>query len=266
MRQAYILDTTMLLQNPFNSNDAKQFSNYNGFDGSTLVNISTIVCPKTQEVHNTFRHFILSEGFSCILGKAAIKRNAYRFGFYANMNSDGCLQGVAHDLYNFVMERPTFGDKFSTFVACFHQPQVENEKHFETTMWKFLYRLQQLDQQYHTYDSAVSSNPEDNNYAYSFGRCAFFIVGLHPQSSRSTRKFAYPTIVFNPHVQFRNLKATQKFSKYQRIIRQRELELQGSINPNLAEFGETSEAKQYSGRHVEQNWVCPFHAKKIEKP
>jgi hypothetical protein len=35
--------------------------------------------------------------------------------------------------------------------------------------------------------------------------------------------------------------------------------LQGSLNPNLADFGEQSEARQYSGRATEADWVCPFH-------
>jgi len=35
--------------------------------------------------------------------------------------------------------------------------------------------------------------------------------------------------------------------------------VQGSLNPNLADFGERSEARQYSGREVEEHWRCPFH-------
>jgi hypothetical protein len=45
----------------------------------------------------------------------------------------------------------------------------------------------------------------------------------------------------------------------QEAIRQRDIALQGSINPVLARFGEASEARQYSGRAVESNWKCPFH-------
>jgi FPC/CPF motif-containing protein YcgG len=42
-------------------------------------------------------------------------------------------------------------------------------------------------------------------------------------------------------------------------VREREIALQGSLNPNLADFGERSEARQYSGRAVEDQWRCPFH-------
>jgi hypothetical protein len=36
------------------------------------------------------------------------------------------------------------------------------------------------------------------------------------------------------------------------------MRLQGSINPNLSDFGVHSEARQYSGRAVEDAWKCPF--------
>jgi FPC/CPF motif-containing protein YcgG len=46
----------------------------------------------------------------------------------------------------------------------------------------------------------------------------------------------------------------------QETIRARDLELQGSINPMLSDFGVDSEARQYSGRAVEENWQAPFKA------
>ncbi|EEF25334.1 conserved hypothetical protein [Ricinus communis] len=55
------------------------------------------------------------------------------------------------------------------------------------------------------------------------------------------------------------MKSSGKYQSMQEAIRQREIALQGSINPALARFGEASEARQYSGRAVESNWKCPFH-------
>jgi FPC/CPF motif-containing protein YcgG len=46
----------------------------------------------------------------------------------------------------------------------------------------------------------------------------------------------------------------------QETIRTRDLALQGTINPMLSDFGERSEARQYSGRAVEENWQAPFKA------
>ena len=38
------------------------------------------------------------------------------------------------------------------------------------------------------------------------------------------------------------------------------MQLQGSINPMLSDFGEATEARQYSGRAVEDDWRAPFAA------
>ena len=46
---------------------------------------------------------------------------------------------------------------------------------------------------------------------------------------------------------------------YVAATRARDLALQGSINPNLADFGTAPETRQYSGRKVEAGWKCPFH-------
>jgi FPC/CPF motif-containing protein YcgG len=37
--------------------------------------------------------------------------------------------------------------------------------------------------------------------------------------------------------------------------------LAGTINPMLAQHGDASAARQYSGRRVEDGWVCPFSRK-----
>ncbi len=46
-------------------------------------------------------------------------------------------------------------------------------------------------------------------------------------------------------------------------IRARELRLDGTLNPNLAEFGYHSEARQYSGRPTEETWTCPFRPRAL---
>jgi FPC/CPF motif-containing protein YcgG len=45
----------------------------------------------------------------------------------------------------------------------------------------------------------------------------------------------------------------------QRATRKRDIALQGSLNPNLADFGTAPETRQYSGRPVGPDWRCPFH-------
>ena len=47
----------------------------------------------------------------------------------------------------------------------------------------------------------------------------------------------------------------------QKIIRARDRDNAGSINPMLSDFGTRSEARQYSGRAVGDDWQCPLRVR-----
>ena len=151
---------------------------------------------------------------------------------------------------------------FSTFVAIFDDPAIRDETQFEDLLWQQLDALHRIDT--HPWTPSASRNPDDNNFGFSFGGVAFFVVGLHPRSARFARRFVRPTLVFNDHQQFEQLRSQGKFSKMQRVIRDRDQAWQGTANPMLANFGTVSEARQYSGRAVPADWKCPFHAKPEE--
>jgi FPC/CPF motif-containing protein YcgG len=93
----------------------------------------------------------------------------------------------------------------------------------------------------------------------SIGGKAFYVVGLHPASSRPARRFRQPTLVFNLHSQFEQLRTDGRYDKLREAITARDIALAGSKNPMLAVHGTDSEARQYSGRRVDERWVCPFH-------
>lgn len=54
------------------------------------------------------------------------------------------------------------------------------------------------------------------------------------------------------------MKETNKFNALRERIRKNEEAFSGSPNPNLYDHGVVSEARQYSGRTVDNNWQCPF--------
>jgi FPC/CPF motif-containing protein YcgG len=87
---------------------------------------------------------------------------------------------------------------------------------------------------------------------------ALFVIGLHPASSRVTRRFAHPTIVLNPHEQFDELRKKGRYESMKKTVRRRDKKLSGSINPMLDDYGSSSEALQYSGRRYDANWKCPL--------
>ncbi len=250
--------------NPFNSELARANSSYAAFENKKLVRVldpdqrpSAIM----QLIHDLFRGLVLSASFSCVGAKAAIHRGAYRIGVYGRMNTPGATAGLARDLFAFVQEQSQIDPCFATFIASFIEPYPADEADFERLLWQQLQSLHDLDAPLHPWDPAVSSDPESSEFSFSFAGHAFFIVGLSPVSSRWTRRFAWPTLVFNAHSQFEQLRERGKYSSIREAIRAREYALQGGFNSLLSDFGERSEARQYSGRPVEEGWRCPFHAR-----
>jgi hypothetical protein len=145
------------------------------------------------------------------------------------------------------------------FVAVFPERAPRSELAFERRLWAQLQRLHEHESATVPWDGSVSDDADDPMFAFSFAECAYFVVGLHAGASRISRRFRWPALVFNPHSQFGRLRGEGRFARMQQAIRSREMAVQGSLNPNLADFGERSEARQYSGRPVEQDWKCPFH-------
>jgi FPC/CPF motif-containing protein YcgG len=207
-------------------------------------------------VRGHFEAFVNDPAFSCLGARAALHGGAYRFGAYGRMGSDEATEALARDLAAFA--RDDGAGEFATFVAAFVDVAPGDERGFEARLWAQLQALHAVDPG-PGWDAAVSDDPADPGFSFSFAGRAFFIVGLHPESSRLARRFGWPVLAFNPHAQFQRLRADGRYGRLRETIRARELALQGSLNPNLAEFGHESEARQYSGRATGPEWACPFH-------
>ncbi|HCI82936.1 MAG TPA: hypothetical protein DHW02_24965 [Ktedonobacter sp.] len=249
--------------NVYDSDLARTNSSYAAFEQNKLVCLlDSKQKPSAlmELVHDSFRALVLSSRFSCVGAKAALHKGTYRMGMYGEMNTPGTNAGLARDLFAFVQEQPYMESGFTTFIASFAEPHPVDEADFERLLWQQLQALHDLDAPLHAWDTSVSSDPENPAFSFSFAGRAFFIIGMSPASSRWSRRFAWPTLVFNAHNQFEQLRERGKFRSIRDTIRARETALQGSYNDALSDFGEQSEARQYAGRAVEQDWRCPFHA------
>ena len=215
-----------------------------------------VITGEELDAFNAFRQHVEDGSFPCIGAKAALNGNHFRYGFYPAINSSEATSGLAHDLWEFANEQSSFNSNYATFITCFGGPRVMDELMWERRLWEQLQRLHELDDS--DWDTTVSSKPGTANFSFSFAGTAFFVVGLHTGASRLARQFQWPTLVFNFHAQFERLRGEGQFERMQSTIRARDLKLQGSLNPNLSDFGKQSEAKQYSGRAVEDDWKCPF--------
>ena len=210
------------------------------------------------EIEREFASFVGSDDFSCLVGKGVVHQNGHVVRTYAPLGTRTSASALASDLNTFAA-----GDhdpmKLRAFVAVFPRFAPRSELAFEARLWAQLQHLHECDDPNAEWDPSVSDDADDPMFSFSFGGRAYFIVGLHAHSSRTSRSFRWPALVFNPHSQFGRLRGEGRFKRIQHAIREREIAVQGSLNPNLADFGERSEARQYSGRAVESDWRCPFH-------
>jgi FPC/CPF motif-containing protein YcgG len=247
--------------NPFTSAEAVVASRYAMLQGDRLLLSPSLEEPSSAQafVHDSLRALVLNSRFPCLGAKAAFGSGRYAMGLYGELGSAQATSGLAYDLFEFSRQQIAWGRALSSYAACFEGPVVLDEQAFEAALWRQLGALHHLDREHHEWDAFVSSDPEDPRFSFSFAGRAFFVVGLHAASSRWSRRFAWPTLIFNAHHQFERLRAAGRLSQMQARIRARELLLQGDLNPNLAEYGEVTEARQYSGRPSGAGWRCPFH-------
>lgn len=211
------------------------------------------------EMAERIKSFVGQESFPCVGARSAFNKGRARFGSYGSLGDDHHAEAICADLQAFSLAFPNPGDEPVTFVAMFDDV-VLSEADFDRRLWQQLQALHEQDRIAFEWDASVASNPASPDFSFSVAGRAFFVVGLSPVASRLARRAPFPCLVFNFHNQFESLRASDRYSRMQRVIRDRDLALQGSINPVLARFHEASEARQYSGRAVSEDWHCPFHA------
>ena len=213
-----------------------------------------------------FERFVARDGYPCVGAKSALARKELRYFVGRDIRSAYNDLPLLDALTDFAQADP--GDAvFRSFVAIFELPVILPEIAFERALWDRMQSLHDKDRWLgQAYDPAVSSDPSSPDFSLSVGGEAFFVVGLHSRSSRRARRFRYPTLVFNLHSQFDRLRADGRYHRMRDTIILRDEAYSGSINPMLAEHGVASEARQYSGREVGAEWVCPFQANTAPRP
>ena len=208
-----------------------------------------------------FEHFILGKDHPCIMAQTVFSLDKVDFHEYDNFGSRQTARAILIDLKKYIAAYDFESNDFLTFLVAFKGRQEYTEEEFEAVLWQQLQFLHEEDDM--PWDKEVSPDPDSKNFSFSLGGRAFYIVGLHPNSSRKARQAPYPAIAFNLHWQFERLRKMNTYHTVRDKIRERDIELQGTINPMLQDFGERSEARQYSGRKVGEEWKCPFlHGKK----
>lgn len=225
----------------------------------TADDIQTSANKRLLNVNLDFSNKIEDPDYPCVGAKSAINTNQYRFGIYEQMGSEETTLALAEDLRTYIKETIETKSQYMSLIAVFSDT-VDSELDFEKKLWRQLQKLHDSEKEDQDWDSSVGSCPKEKDFSFSFNGNAFFVVGLHPKSSRKSRRFGYTAMAFNLHRQFEQLRENGLFEKMKQTIRDREIKYDGSINPMLSDHKEGLEAPQYSGRKVDKNWKCPFHS------
>jgi len=213
------------------------------------------------EIKNAFADHLANRSFPCVAAKAAQAKQQLSLLVAGHMLCPMDDARILDFLYSFVDTYRASNDFYHSAAILFKEPQGCTEEMFEDAMWKRLQSIADLDAQHHRYDNRVSHDPSSAQFSFSIREEAFYIIGMHPLNNRESRRFAYPTLVFNPHHQFEELRKTQKYEQIKKVIRKRDMAVSGSVNPMLEDFGKASEALQYSGRVYDETWQCPLKIK-----
>jgi FPC/CPF motif-containing protein YcgG len=208
-------------------------------------------------VADAFEGFAGSGGHPCLGARSVVRRQAYSMGLFERLGTESAATALNVELGRFAARLEP--GELSSFVAAFREPTAMAEPEFSRLLWRQLQLMHEDDRAEHSWDASVSADPGDAHFSFSVGGRAYFVVGLHAGSSRWARRFAWPTLVFNPHEQFVSMRREGRYDRMRAMIRDRDADLQGDINPVLRDHGTESEARQYAGDAVAPDWRCPLH-------
>lgn len=206
-----------------------------------------------------FDAFVSDPAFPCVGAKSALAKGQIRIVVGRDMRSAWDDLRIYPNLLDLAWTHAREPSLFHSLAVVFEEDSGLDEEGFERCLWERLESLTRKDD-FHGQmaDPRVSADPGDPHFSLSFGGEAFFVVGLHPRASRPARRFERPALIFNLHDQFEQLRASGVYDKMRSTILARDVALAGDVNPMLARHGTMSEARQYSGRAVGSDWVCPF--------
>jgi FPC/CPF motif-containing protein YcgG len=204
------------------------------------------------------KNFVAKPSFPCVGAKAALRRHQLAVCVAGDLRCSRFDEMITRCLQDFAARNDPDSRMFVSQAVIFPRGASLSEQQFETHLWQRLTALHNIDKRDFLWDPKVDSDPASPHFSMSIGGKGFFVVGLHPRAGRAARRFKYPTLVFNLHAQFERLRDEGRYELIRAKTIERDVALDGAPNPMLARHGQRSEAAQYSGRVVTEDWQCPF--------
>jgi FPC/CPF motif-containing protein YcgG len=217
---------------------------------------------KTRDCLQDIKDHLLRPNYPCIAAVSSFLKGDFLLREYKNFGAGECAASFAEDLLHFKSEQKRLNSDYYSFWAAFPDSTTTSESQFEELLWNELSALHHYEYNKNgtlpKADPKFSSRPSDKNFCFSLGGSAFFVVGMHPLSSRKARDFPYPVLVFNLYDQFQKLISLGTFDSMVQVNRKREMLFEGSLNPMVIKYAQDYETIQFSGKYNHDEWKCPF--------
>jgi FPC/CPF motif-containing protein YcgG len=213
---------------------------------------------RSKQVEGEIKKLLTQKNYPCTPALRSFNRGEYQVGLYKGFGKGLKCADLRQDLLYYIQKQRETMSPYLTFWAVYDDPKKMTEDDFEINLWNELSFLTSEDMRGIDWPENKNSNPDDKDFSFCLGGEAFFVVGLHPQSSRIARQFKWPTLIFNLFSQFELLKIQGSFFPAVRNSRARDTKLQGSPNPMAVKHGEVWESIQFSGKENPSSWKCPF--------
>lgn len=210
-----------------------------------------------MHIQEHLQRLISTKNYPCIAAIQALHKNEIITNAYDNFGSGLSAPLLLQNLKAFKQRQQAGEESYLTYFAVFPNDTCTDEDDFEKRLWAELSAVCN-EPNAGPWDPEFSDNPTDKNFCFSIDGSAFFVVGMHPQSSRTSRQFPYPALAFNLYSQFTDLMQKNTYHPMVALNRQRDLKFQGSINPMAEQYNEEWEAIQFSGKKNPPSWQCPF--------
>ena len=208
-------------------------------------------------IERQLRCLVLDGPFPCLGARSAVRNDSYVFAVHPDLFAPGAVEAVAEDLRRFAEVRLRLGRLYSCIVSFVEPRTIPDEQAWDRQVWAFLQALHDADDA--PWDARFSADPESGDFALSLAGVGHLVVTLYPGATRYARRFAWPTLVFNPLEQDTDAFPDERdFARFQHLIRARDARLQGQVNPSLPATRDESQAPGFSGAPVPDTWRCPL--------
>ncbi len=145
-----------------------------------------------------FKKFIIEDDHPCIMSQTIFSSENYELNTYTGLGSATAASRILEDLKVYLETYDFSTNEFFSFIAVFDDASDYSEKDFESLLWEQLQQIHNLDDE--NWDKTVSSDPKKKSFSFSVLGTAFYIVGMHPNSSRNARKSPGPMFETNSKV------------------------------------------------------------------